>query len=76
MPLYEYHCPSCNSRFELLRSMNQSTEPATCPAGHARAERIVSLFAPHTAQENGAPTGVQGGGGCACSAGGTCGCRG
>jgi len=56
--------------------MNQSTEAATCPAGHARAERVVSLFAAHTPQENGAPTGVQGGGGCACSAGGTCGCGG
>ena len=74
MALYEYHCPTCNSRFELLRSMSQSTEQATCPAGHARVERVVSVIAARTTQENGAPTSA--GGGCACSAGGACGCGG
>ncbi len=74
MPLYEYHCPTCGTQFELLRAMRRSTEPATCPAGHARAERVVSVFSAHTTSENGAPTAL--GGGCACSAGGACGCSG
>jgi putative FmdB family regulatory protein len=45
MPLYEYYCPSCNTTFEQLRPMSRSTEPATCPAGHPKAERVVSLVA-------------------------------
>ena len=44
MPLYEYYCPICESRFELLRSMSRSNEPATCPSGHEGAERVISVF--------------------------------
>jgi putative FmdB family regulatory protein len=45
MPVYEYYCRPCNSKFELLRSMKLSDQTATCPAGHKNAARTVSVFA-------------------------------
>ncbi len=44
MPLYEYYCPRCDRKFELLRSMSRSDETATCPSGHEGAERVISVF--------------------------------
>ncbi|MCH7512074.1 MAG: zinc ribbon domain-containing protein [Chloroflexi bacterium] len=75
MPLYEYYCRSCSTTFEQLRPMSRSTEPATCSAGHPRAERTVSLFAAHTRDGNGAPPAAAGGG-CSSCAGGSCACGG
>jgi putative FmdB family regulatory protein len=53
MPLYEYYCPVCESRFELLRSMSRSNEPATCPSGHEGAERLISVFSALTKSAEG-----------------------
>jgi putative FmdB family regulatory protein len=53
MPLYEYYCPVCESRFELLRSMSRSNEPATCPSGHEGAERVISVFSALTRSADG-----------------------
>ncbi len=44
MPLYEYYCPECQTRFELLRSMSRSNDPASCPNGHEGAQRVLSVF--------------------------------
>ncbi len=75
MPMYEYRCPSCRRTFELLRPMTRASETAACPRGHAGAERIVSLVADST--RGGADGQFEpSGGGCACSAGGACGCAG
>jgi putative FmdB family regulatory protein len=79
MPLYEYFCPACAERFEMLRPMNRATEPATCPEGHGGAKRTLSMFA---AVSREAGLGVApdsfgagpSGGSCACGAGG-CGCH-
>jgi putative FmdB family regulatory protein len=46
MPLYEYYCPPCGSRFELLRPMSQMDDAATCPSGHTTNNRVLSIFAP------------------------------
>lgn len=44
MPLYDYHCPACDSTFELL--VRSDTVP-TCPGcGSQSLERQVSLTAP------------------------------
>ncbi|MCH8950016.1 MAG: zinc ribbon domain-containing protein [Chloroflexi bacterium] len=75
MPMYEYRCPSCRKTFELLRPMARSSEPAACPRGHAGAERIVSLVADRAHGGAGGQF-EPSGGGCACSAGGACGCAG
>ena len=72
MPLYEYRCPTCRQTFELRRRMTESSEAATCPAGHAGAERIISLVAARAWDGNGAPTPASGGG-CACGRG-ACAC--
>jgi len=44
MPLYEYYCPQCETRFELLCPMRRSNGTATCPKGHAGAQRVLSVF--------------------------------
>ena len=46
MPLYEYYCPPCGTRFELLRPRSQMDDAATCPSGHITNNRVLSLFAP------------------------------
>ena len=72
MPLYEYHCPSCRRTFELLRPMNRSSEPATCPSGHPNAGRVLSLVA-NLPRETGVSAAT---GGCPGCAGGACSCGG
>jgi putative FmdB family regulatory protein len=44
MPLYEYYCRQCEDKFELLRPMSRSDEPATCSRGHQGAQRVLSPF--------------------------------
>lgn len=75
MPLYEYHCEVCESRFELRRTTADSAAPATCPAGHGQVRRLLSVFA--TAGRSGsgpAPMSIPGGGGGGGCCGGGCGC--
>jgi len=53
MPLYDYRCPVCGARYELLRRIREMDEPATCPLGHAggiRADvnRVFQKAAPGT----------------------------
>jgi putative FmdB family regulatory protein len=74
MPVYEYYCPSCRAKYELLRPMRQSDEPGTCPAGHRGGARVLSGFATLARDATGATTAVSGGGGCGC--GGACACGG
>jgi putative FmdB family regulatory protein len=45
VPLYEFRCRSCDETFEVRRPMSQAGEPATCPAGHDDAVRLLSVFA-------------------------------
>ena len=45
MPLYEYFCPPCNSKFEVLRPMSQMDSAAVCPSGHTTNNRVLSIFA-------------------------------
>ncbi|MPZ22041.1 MAG: zinc ribbon domain-containing protein [Dehalococcoidia bacterium] len=78
MPLYEYYCPKCNEKFEMLRSISRADEETSCPSGHPGSTRILSLVArPATGDEFGDLGdlgGFDGGstGGCAC--GGACSC--
>lgn len=43
MPLYEYHCPICNHRFDKLQPM--SAAGADCPRCEQPAKRAISVFA-------------------------------
>ena len=75
MPIYEYDCPRCETKFELMRPFSQSNEPAKCPDCQTESKRALSKFACFTTGEPGV-TAPMGGGGCAgCSAGSctTCG---
>ena len=45
MPIYEYACPKCKSRFELLRPMSRADEAAACPHCRSKAQRVLSTFA-------------------------------
>jgi len=44
MPIYEYFCPDCKRKFELLRPMSQAGEGALCPSCGACAQRALSVF--------------------------------
>jgi putative FmdB family regulatory protein len=75
MPLYEYVCERCETRFEELRPSSRMDEPALCPAGHGGSKRVLSTFAAMTRDPFGESAPVSGGGGgcgggctnCACS---------
>ncbi|MGA0863398.1 MAG: FmdB family zinc ribbon protein [Ilumatobacteraceae bacterium] len=70
MALYEYKCKTCDSVFEERRPMAEANAPATCPAGHDGAVRLLSVFASVGASGSApAPAAPSGGG---CCGGGCC----
>lgn len=75
MPIYEYRCPSCKGKFELLRPFSRADEAATCPKCHRTdGKRCLSTFAAHSKGSGGETTAVAGtGGGCGSCGGGNCG---
>ena len=74
MPIYEYHCPTCENKFDKLQSMSSSG--ADCPNCEQPAKRIISVFAAVSGSDSSGDTGYSplppmGAGGCC---GGGCGC--
>jgi putative FmdB family regulatory protein len=46
VPLYEYHCAGCGSRFEVLQRLGQGPEGLECPrCGTTDIEKEYSTFA-------------------------------
>jgi putative FmdB family regulatory protein len=46
MPIYEYRCPDCGHRFEMLQRMGEGGEGLACPrCGAGRVEKQFSTFA-------------------------------
>lgn len=41
MPIYEYECTCCSSRFELKQSFSENT-PVSCPQCGGKAQRVFS----------------------------------
>lgn len=68
MPIYEYFCPKCKSKFELLRPMSQANEKVACPNCHEPAERALSRFACFSKDESGLSAPVGGGSCSSCRA--------
>jgi len=77
MPIYEYVCPDCDLKFELLRPLNQATDKVSCTRCQHPAQRRLSTFASFSRNEAGESIPIAGrGSSCAgCSATGcsTCG---
>ena len=71
MPIYEYLCPGCESKFELLRPMSRANEGVSCPHCQQEAERILSTFACFSMNESGLSFPV-GGSSCASCGAGSC----
>lgn len=70
MPLYEYRCPACHHRFEVLQNLGASATEASCPTcGATPVERCLSTFAVSSSTASSANSGMAGcadtGGGCA-----------
>jgi putative FmdB family regulatory protein len=63
MPLYEYVCDQCDTRFEELRPSSRMDDPASCRCGRGDAHRVLYTFAALTRDGSGEPAPV-GGGGC------------
>jgi putative FmdB family regulatory protein len=76
MPLYEYYCSNCKSRFELIVN-HQHADDIVCTRCHSEhVRRLLSTFAfprgdsAESLYDDAAPSA----GGCACGNGG-CGCH-
>jgi putative FmdB family regulatory protein len=73
VPVYEYVCRTCDSRFEARRSMGEAGLPIDCPDGHPDTARLLSVFASVGRSSGGAPAPSSGppvggcGAGCACA---------
>ena len=73
MPLYEYYCSDCRSKFEALRPMSRADDTIACEAcGGTHTARVLSVFA--VIAGDGASLMPSAGDGCGC--GGACACGG
>ncbi len=73
MPIYEYVCPDCKTKFELMRPISRSSDPADCPECNHTANRALSRFFCLSSSEFGMTAPIGGGdGGCASCGGGSC----
>jgi putative FmdB family regulatory protein len=69
MPVYEYYCSKCHTKFDALRSMSEADAPIPC--AHCESQRTARVLSVFFASSGGKP--IEGmGGGCAC--GGQCSC--
>jgi putative FmdB family regulatory protein len=70
MPIYEYYCRDCKTKFEALRPMSKADAPIACKQCEGKhTSRMLSRFAAHSGGKAVAGTG---GGGCASCGGGSC----
>jgi putative FmdB family regulatory protein len=73
MPLYEYHCETCERDFEKRRPIKEADAPLQCPeCASEQVTRKLSLFISFA--KSGSDAQTLGGGGCSC--GGACACGG
>ena len=69
MPVYEYYCSACHTKFDILRPMSQADAPIKCEHCESKkTARVLSVVFAHS----GGSLAESAGGGCAC--GGACGC--
>ncbi|MEW6180068.1 MAG: zinc ribbon domain-containing protein [Chloroflexota bacterium] len=74
MPLYEYICEDCGTRFDAFRSINEADRPISCKKCFSQhTHRALSLF---FAASEGKPVAGTTSGGCSSCSGGSCSCCG
>jgi len=62
MPLYEYRCPACRHRFEILQRMGEGAQGLACP--RCGAEGVEKQFSTFASASGGADSAGPAGGGC------------
>lgn len=67
MPIFEYRCEDCGTRFEFLQRGKDTPECPLC--GSKSLKKLLSRF---SASVQGGASGGNGGGTCAACSGGTC----
>jgi putative FmdB family regulatory protein len=73
MPVYEYYCSSCNTKFEALRPMKEADTAIACEHCESRrTARVLSVFFAASSSGSDGEAVSLGGGGCGC--GGHCAC--
>ncbi len=66
MPLYEYYCADCQTKFEALRSISQADSPIACVRCKGmNTSRAISLFAAVSKGSGGENRSLGGASGCA-----------
>ncbi len=71
MPIYEYICKDCDTRFDVLRSIKDADAPIMCKECESRnTTRAISVFFANSGGK--ALAGTSSGGGCSSCAGGSC----
>ena len=77
MPLYEYYCSDCKSKFELIVSHQHADDVVCMKCRSEKVRRLLSVFA--RATRSGDDFGYDDGGeleaGGSCGCGGDCGCH-
>jgi putative FmdB family regulatory protein len=68
MPIYEYFCPVCKTKFELLRPLSAVDDDAACPDCKTPSSRTLSKFACYTKDSGGSSSSVGGSSCSGCSA--------
>jgi len=77
MPIYEYHCLDCETRFELRRSFSEADIPTECTQCHGQhTQRAISNFFAISRSGDGGSTRSVGSSNCAgCTASSCVDCR-
>jgi putative FmdB family regulatory protein len=71
MPIYEYYCSGCRTKFDALRPMSEADAPIKCE--HCASKKTARTLSVVFAHSGGASAeSASSGGGCAC--GGACSC--
>ena len=77
MPLYEYFCSDCRTRFDKLRPMASADDPIPCPdCSEKHTMRALSTFFSASAEGNSSAVPVRGNGSSEGCCGGMCACSG
>ncbi len=74
MPLYEYYCPDCKSKFELLVNHNHADDVVCMKCRSEKVRRLLSVFASQRGSSEGDSYDMAPSVGCGCGGGG-CGCH-